>query len=138
MHKYVNTISSSTLCCEKSYLDICEQRHETISVHTHIHTCVLERNADFPALFCAVQTENYQVCTGLYFCVYIYMPCDQLGHHVTDCFTWVILDSPVRSTLFTLDMQNSNQVSENSCAEAVSSTFVHHRPRWCGRSREVT
>ena len=34
----------------------------------------------------------------------------------------VILDSPVRSTLFTLDRQNSNQVSENSCAEAVQST----------------
>ena len=37
-------------------------------------------------------------------------------------FLWVILDSPVRSTLFTLDRQNSNQVSENSCAEAVPST----------------
>ena len=33
--------------------------------------------------------------------------------------TRVILDSPVRSTLFTLDRQSSNQVSENSCAEAV-------------------
>ena len=36
--------------------------------------------------------------------------------------TKVVLDSPVRSTLFTLDRQNSNQVSENSCAEAVPST----------------
>ena len=34
----------------------------------------------------------------------------------------VVLDSPVRSTLFTLDRQNSDQVSENSCAEAVLST----------------
>ena len=37
-------------------------------------------------------------------------------------FTWVILDSPVRSTLFTLDRQNYNQVTKNSCAEAVPST----------------
>ena len=36
---------------------------------------------------------------------------------------WVVLDSPVRSTLFTLDRQNSYQVSENSCAEAVPSTL---------------
>ena len=36
--------------------------------------------------------------------------------------TWVVLDSPVRSTLFTLDRQNSNLVSENSCAESVPST----------------
>ena len=35
---------------------------------------------------------------------------------------WVNLDSPVWSMLFTLDRQNSNQVSENSCAEAVPST----------------
>ena len=34
----------------------------------------------------------------------------------------VVLDSPVRSKLFTQDRQNSNQVSENSCAEAVRST----------------
>ena len=34
----------------------------------------------------------------------------------------VVLDSPVRSTLFTLDRQNSNQASENTCAEAVPST----------------
>ena len=34
----------------------------------------------------------------------------------------VVLDSPVGSKLFTLDRQNSNQVSENSCAEAVLST----------------
>ena len=34
----------------------------------------------------------------------------------------VVLDSPVWITLFTLDRQNSNQVSENSCAEAVPST----------------
>ena len=40
----------------------------------------------------------------------------------SDGVCWVVLDSPVRSTLFTLDRQNSNQVSENSCAEAVPST----------------
>ena len=42
--------------------------------------------------------------------------------HFNYVFTRVILDSPVRSTLFTLDRQNSNQVSENSCAEAVPNT----------------
>ena len=35
---------------------------------------------------------------------------------------WVVPDSPVQSTLFTLDRQYSNQVSENSCVEAVPST----------------
>ena len=39
-----------------------------------------------------------------------------------ELLSWVVLDSHVRSTLFTLDRQNSNQVSENSCAEAVPST----------------
>ena len=41
---------------------------------------------------------------------------------VTKVLYRVVLNSPVRSTLFTLDRQNSNQVSENSCAEAVPST----------------
>ena len=41
---------------------------------------------------------------------------------ISEFITMVILDSPVRSSLFTLDRQNYNQVSENSCAEAVPST----------------
>ena len=47
-----------------------------------------------------------------------------LSASVCVCFVvaWVVLDSPVRSTLFTLDRQNSNQVSGNGCAEAVPST----------------
>ena len=36
--------------------------------------------------------------------------------------TWVVLVSSVQIALFTLDRQNSNQVSENICAEAVPST----------------
>ena len=56
------------------------------------------------------------------------MPCSRAQHsdagEAGTCgpLVWVVLDSPVRSTLFTLDRQNSNQVSENSCAEAVPST----------------
>ena len=34
----------------------------------------------------------------------------------------VIVDLPVQSTFFTLDRQNYNQVTKNSCAEAVPST----------------
>ena len=57
--------------------------------------------------------------------IYIYGCGGHIGHATRTIginLARVVLDSPVCSTLFTLERQNSNQVLENSCAEAVAST----------------
>ena len=54
--------------------------------------------------------------------IHLYLARTMVRDKPPDTQPWVILDSPVLSTHFTLDRQNYNQVSENSCAEAVPST----------------